>query len=133
MAPRRPARPAVRALPIVACRRTSCVRPGPGSGSLTAAMRQNIFIAWNTLCTSLPCSCRNPARAARLMRHVVDWGDAALEFEVAELIKHDACIDGCHAINLLAGDPDAVDNVQLGPQQADVIHVADQRAVMVRE
>ena len=29
-----------------------CASGGPGSGSLTADSRQNIFIAWNTLCTS---------------------------------------------------------------------------------
>src|SRR5262249_39750985 len=73
-----------------------------------------------------------PETHARLS-HVVNRSDAALELEVAELVKHDAGIGGRHAIDLLAGDPDAVDNVEPGSEQTYVVHVADQRAVMVRE
>src|SRR5256885_6895827 len=122
MAPRRPARPAVRALPIVAWRRTSCARPGPGSGSLTAAVRQNIFIAWNTLCTSLPLqlSQPNPRRtpACRMSK------TGAMPLLSLKLLSWLSTMPGgCHAIDLLAGDPDAVDNVQPGSEQTYVVHV----------
>src|SRR5262249_22762379 len=46
--------------------------------------------------------------------HVVDRRNAALELEVAELIEHDARIGGCHAFDLCARDPDAVDDIQPG-------------------
>jgi hypothetical protein len=67
------------------------------------------------------------------LAHVVDWGDAALEFEVAELIEHDPRVGSGHAIDLSARDPYAMDDVQPGSEQADIIHIADQRAVMIRE
>ena len=51
----------MRALPSVAWRSTSCASGAPGSGSLTAANRQNIFIAWNTLCTSVPLQLSQPS------------------------------------------------------------------------
>src|SRR5262245_9389330 len=54
------------------------------------------------------------ARAA----HVVDRRNAALELEVAELIEHDAGVGGRQAINLLARDPHAVDNIQPGTEQS---------------
>jgi len=67
------------------------------------------------------------------LAHVINWGDATLEFEVAEVIEHDACVGGCYAINFPARDPNAMDDVQSGSEQANIIHIADQRAVMIRE
>ena len=96
---------------------------GPGSGSLTAASRQNIFIAWNTLCTSLPLQLSQPSPSRTPgFAQVADRRDAALEFHIGEMIEDDAGVGFRHAVHLGARDPDAVHDIEPRPEQAVVLH-----------
>ena len=67
------------------------------------------------------------------LAQIADRRDAALELHVGEMIEHDAGVGGGHAVHLGPRDPDAVHDVEPRAEQAVVLQIGDQRAVVIGE